>query len=47
MCVTGKFMFAVADEMHYLGPSCGLNKSSPSFVAEAQREGTEKWSLII
>lgn len=32
MCVTGKSVFLVADEIHYSGPSCGLNKSSPSFV---------------
>lgn len=35
MCMTGKFMFLMADEIHYLEPSYRLNKSSPSFVVEA------------
>lgn len=33
-------MFLVADEIHYSGPSCGLNKSSPSFVFPYHGGGT-------
>lgn len=39
-CVTEKSTFLVADEVHYSGPSCGLKKSSSSFVFPYHGVGT-------